>query len=118
VAPAEPTTTTTLVPPVTDPLRETGLLEGQGAGVLPEIVLVADTPGFGRPEPGDVVMTAGGTNGLAPPDVMLGVVDAVVQSSPSEGLVVHVAPFANVEDLEFVHVILYRPEREATADTE
>jgi cell shape-determining protein MreC len=103
---------------VSDPIRETGLLNGQGAGALPLVSLIADTPGFGTPEDGDVVMTAGGTNGLAPPGVLLGVVADVDQGSPSEGLLLHVRPFANVDGLDLVHVILYQPPSEAGSETD
>lgn len=113
-APGEPTTTvaatTTTVP---DPERETGLLTGRGAGAYPEIILVADSPAFGSPQVGDAVMTVGGSVGLAPPNLLVGVVTEVVQQSAAEGLLIRVAPFADLESLEFVEVILYQPESEA-----
>lgn len=107
-----PPPTTTAVP--VDPLRETGLLNGRGAGVLPEVELVADTPGFGTPEVGDAVLTAGGSTGLAPPDALVGRVSEVIQGSPSQGLILRVTPFANVDSLDFVEVIMYQPASEAS----
>ena len=85
---------------------------------MPLVSLIADTPGFGTPEDGDVVMTAGGTNGLAPPGVLVGEVADVEQGSPSEGLLIHVTPFANVDGLDLVHVILYQPPSEAGSEPE
>jgi len=131
-------TTTTTTPPTSEPVgsgpdlegtttstttttqprrqeRETGLLEGQGAGLYPEIRLVADTPsvGGGTPRVGDAVLTTGGSYELAPPNVLVGIVAEVNQGGPSEGLILHVRPFASLDNLDFVHVVLYRPESEA-----
>ena len=49
---------------------------------------------------------------LAPADIPIDRGTEVQPSSPSEGLVVEVEPYANLDDLEFVQVILYTPERE------
>lgn len=108
------TTTTTIRP---DPQRETGQFVGLGAGEVPEVIFVADTPGFGRPEVGDIVSTSGGSVSLAPADVPIGVVVEVRQGSPAAGLIVVVQPYANLDDLEFVQVILYSPEMESGAGT-
>lgn len=106
--------TTTTLP---DPQRETGQMVGRGASEAPEVIFVADTPGFGEPAIGDIVSTAGGSVSLAPADIPIGVVDEVRQGSPSEGLIVVVRPYSNLDDLEFVQVILYSPEMESGADT-
>jgi rod shape-determining protein MreC len=115
-----PGQTTTTIPPTTlpDPQRETGQLAGRGPDAEPEVVFVADTPNFGSPEVGDIVSTSGGSFSLAPADLPVGRVVEVRQGSPSEGLVLQVQPYANLDDLEFVQVILYTPESEspATAD--
>jgi len=106
--------TTTTLP---DPQRETGQMVGRGAGEPPEVIFVADTPGFGEPAIGDIVSTAGGSVSLAPADIPIGVVVKIRQGSPSEGLIVVVRPYANLDDLEFVQVILYSPEMESGGDT-
>ena len=41
---------------------------------LPQVDLLDDTPVFGRIVEGDIVLTAGGTDGLAPPDIPVGIV--------------------------------------------
>lgn len=112
--PGQTTLPPTTVPPTTlpDPQRETGGLVGRGPGERPEVVFIADTPGFGTPSVGDIVSTSGGSMSLAPADIPIGRVTEVQPSSPSEGLVVEVEPYANLDDLEFVQVILYTPERE------
>lgn len=115
VAGATTIAATTTVPP--DPQRETGQLVGRGPGELPEVIFVADTPGFGLPAVGDIVSTSGGSISLAPADLPIGVVTEVRQGSPAQGLIVVVQPYANLDDLEFVQVILYTPERESGANT-
>jgi rod shape-determining protein MreC len=112
-----PGATTTTVPPTTlpDPQRETGQLVGRGPGNSPEVVFVADTPIFGSPEVGDIVSTSGGSISLAPADLPIGVVTEVRQGSPSEGLIVVVQPYANLDDLEFVSVILYTSPSESAS---
>jgi rod shape-determining protein MreC len=110
-----PGQTTTTVPPTTlpDPQRETGQLVGRGPDREPEVVFIDDTPGFGTPEVGDIVSTSGGSVSFAPADLPIGVVVEVRQGSPSEGLIVVVQPYAELDDLEFVQVILYRPDSES-----
>ena len=108
-----PATTTTLP----DPQRETGQLEGRGPSDWPVVIFVADTPSFGPPAVGDIVSTSGGSFSLAPADIPIGEVIEVRPGSPAQGLVVVVQPYANLDDLEFVQVILYTPERESGANT-
>ena len=112
-----PGQTTTTIPPTTlpDPQRETGQLVGRGPDVEPEVVFIADTPNFGRPATGDIVSTSGGSFSLAPADLPVGEVVEVRQGSPSEGLILEMRPYANLDDLEFVQVILYTPESESPA---
>ena len=52
---------------------------------LPQVDLLADTPVFGRFVDGDIVLTSGGTDGLAPPDIPVGVVRNVISRSSAEG---------------------------------
>jgi len=104
---AAPTTT------LPDPQRETGQMVGRGPSERPDVIFLADTPGFGAPEVGDIVSTAGGSVSLAPADIPIGVVAEVRNVSPAEGIIVTVQPYANLDDLEFVQVILYSPQMES-----
>jgi rod shape-determining protein MreC len=115
-----PGQTTTTLPPTTlpDPQRETGQLVGRGPDSTPEVVFIADTPNFGRPTVGDIVSTSGGSFSLAPADLPVGRVVEVRQGSPSEGLILEVEPYANLDVLEFVQVILYSPESESPAEAD
>lgn len=113
VPPLTTTTSTTLPTPAQ---RETGTLHGLGAGQPLEVTLIDNNPTLGVPEPGDVVMTAGGSLSLAPADVMIGLVTDVINTSPAEGLRLLVVPFANLDSFEHVQVMLYQPESEAADD--
>ena len=97
-------TTSTTVAPVT---RETGLLDGFGAGRLPQVSLVSDSPQFGRPREGDVVLTAGGGESLAPPDLPIGRVANVIAEAGTNGLRLEVEPNADLTRLEFLTVVLF-----------
>jgi rod shape-determining protein MreC len=114
----EPTTTqsTTSTSTTTtldlDSPRETGVLRGQGDGELPEVDLLADTPVIGRIRPGDIVLTAGGTESLAPQNIPVGLVVNVVNRSTAEGPLLEVEPLANLDELNFVRVVLYKPASE------
>jgi rod shape-determining protein MreC len=103
-------TTTTLD---LDNPRETGLLRGQGDGELPEVDLLADTPVIGRIRRGDIVLTAGGTESLAPQNIPVGRVVNVVTRSTAEGPLLEIEPYANLGELNFVRVVLYKPASEA-----
>lgn len=107
------TTTTSTTTTLPDPQRETGQLEGRGAGELPQVNFIEDNPAFGRPEHGDDVFTAGGNFGLAPPDIPIGIVTEIRRESASRGWILDVEPQANLDGLEFVQVILYQSEQDA-----
>jgi cell shape-determining protein MreC len=112
----ESTTSTTSTSTTTtldlDNPRETGVLRGQGDGELPEVDLLADTPVIGRIRPGDIVLTAGGTESLAPQNIPVGIVVNVVNRSTAEGPLLEVEPLANLDELNFVRVVLYKPATE------
>jgi rod shape-determining protein MreC len=128
--PASTTSTTTTVPADDAPLattstststtttldldspRETGLLRGQGDGELPQVDLLADTPVIGRIRRGDIVLTAGGTESLAPQNIPVGRVVNVVTRSTAEGPLLEIEPYANLDELNFVRVVLYKPASE------
>jgi rod shape-determining protein MreC len=105
-------TTTTLD---LDSPRETGVLRGQGDGELPQVDLLADTPVIGRIRRGDIVLTAGGTESLAPQNIPIGRVVNVVTRSTAEGPLLEIEPYANLDELNFVRVVLYKPASEAEA---
>jgi rod shape-determining protein MreC len=109
--PADP-----LAPPVTNPPapeddsqpgRQTGSLEGRGAGRNPYVVRVDETPRFGRIEIGAVVRTSGGTNGssLAAPDLLVGTVLKTIQAAGSGGDALEVVPSVSFGALDFVAVL-------------
>ena len=117
--PEDPTATTlpptTTVPAPTtsiDPQRDTGRLTGQGGYALPQVDFLQDTPVFGRIVEGDIVLTAGGSTGLAPADIPVGLVQNVIQRSTAEGPLLEIAPLADLDELRFVKVVLYKPSSE------
>lgn len=108
-ATAPGTTTTTTVPLV---MRETGMLEGYGAGFLPRVRLIADSPQFGRPQVGDAVLTSGGGATLYPPDLPIGRVANVISVGGTVGLELEVEPLADLSQLDFLTIILFQPSTE------
>jgi rod shape-determining protein MreC len=115
-------TTTTTIPATTttNPQRDTGRLSGHGPDNFPQIDFIQDDPGFGRPTIGDIVLTAGGTTGLAPPDIPVGLIENVIARSTADGPLLEVRPLADLDELQFVKVVLYKPsaEVEAPIDTQ
>ena len=108
-----PPSTTVPAPTTTvDPQRDTGRLSGQGGDALPQVDFLQDTPVFGRIVPGDIVLTAGGSTGLAPADIPVGLVENVIQRSTAEGPLLEVSPLADLDELRFVKVVLYKPSSE------
>jgi rod shape-determining protein MreC len=105
------TTTTTLD---LEAVRETGELSGQGERQLPQVDLLSDTPVIGHIVKGDIILTAGGNLSLAPQNIPVGRVVNVVPRSTAEGPLLEVEPYADLGDLNFVSVVLYKPAAEAT----
>lgn len=103
------TTTTTLVPPT----RETGKLDGYGGRLLPRVSLIDESQAFGRIDVGDAILTAGGSDSLAPPDIPIGVVANVITRAGVGGLELEVELNADLDRLNFLTVILYTAPREA-----
>jgi rod shape-determining protein MreC len=103
------TTTTTLVPPT----RETGKLDGFGGRLLPRVSLIDESQAFGRIEVGDAILTAGGSDSLAPPDIPIGVVANVITRAGVGGIELEVELNADLDRLNFLTVILYTAPREA-----
>lgn len=110
---ASSTTTTSLAP--IEVTRETGVLDGFGGDRLPRVSFIADSPLFGRVAEGDAVLTAGGSDSLAPPNIPIGRVANVIPGVGVEGLQLEVDLNADLDRLNFVTVILYTAPREAPA---
>ncbi|MEO1055589.1 MAG: rod shape-determining protein MreC [Actinomycetota bacterium] len=107
-AQASSTTTTTTEPePVVE--KETGALEGRGGRLLPQIRFVQDSPQFAVLGPGDLVETAGGIESLAPPGIPVGRVANRANRAGSGGPLLDVELSADLDRLNFVRVVLYRP---------
>lgn len=102
-----PTTTTTI-----DPQRDTGRLSGQGPDTSPQVDFLQDTPAFGRFTIGDIILTSGGLTGLAPPDIPVGLVQNVINRSTAEGPLLEIELLAQLDELQFVRVVLYQPSSE------
>jgi rod shape-determining protein MreC len=105
-------TTSTTLAPVT---RETGVLNGFGGQNLPRVTLIADSGLFGEVQIGDAVLTAGGSDSLAPPNIPIGRVANVIRGVGVEGLDLEVELNADLDRLDFLTVILYTAPREAPA---
>lgn len=105
------TTTTTLAP--IDVTRETGVIDGFGAGQLPRVRFIADASQFGTIDVGDAVLTSGGSESLAPPDIPIGRVANVIKNPGTTGLELEVELNADLDRLNFLTVLLYQPPRQA-----
>lgn len=125
------TTTTTLAPTVTDPItgetiapvttvanittttvvtevvRETGTLEGQGGGKPLLLRFTDSTSAVTSVHIGAVVDTAGGTKSIAPQGIPIGVITRVVSQTGDSSAIVEVTPNASLRRLNFVTVVLF-----------
>ncbi len=101
------TTTTTL--PAVPAEKEFGALEGRGRGFLPQVRFLQDNPTLAVLEVGDLVETAGGLESLAPPGIPVGRVANRADRSGSGGPLLDVEPNADLSQLGFVRVVLYKP---------
>jgi rod shape-determining protein MreC len=103
----ESTTTTT-----TEPVgggKEFGLLEGRGGERLPQVRFVQDNPALAELQVCDLVETAGGSESLAPPDIPVGRVANRADRPGSGGPLLDVELHADLDRLNYVRVVLYRP---------
>ncbi|NQY55448.1 MAG: rod shape-determining protein MreC [Ilumatobacteraceae bacterium] len=105
----ESTTTTTTTEPEPVVVKETGALEGRGGRLLPQIRFVQDSPQFAVLAAGDLVETAGGSESLAPPGIPVGRVANRANRAGSGGPLLDVELHADLDRLNFVRVVLYRP---------
>ena len=101
------TTTTTTVPTLA--AKEFGALEGRGRGLIPQIRFLQDNPSIAVLQEGDLVVTAGGFDSLAPPDIPVGVVINRADRSGPGGPLLDVLPYADVTKLNFIRVVKYTP---------
>lgn len=103
------TTTTTTEPPTELLAKEFGALEGRGRGLIPQIRFLQDNPSLAVLQEGDLVVTAGGFDSLAPPDIPIGVVVNRADRSGPGGPLLDVQPYADVTRLNFLRVVKYTP---------
>ena len=103
------TSTTTTTVPADLPAKEFGALEGRGRGMIPQIRFLQDNPSLGILQEGDLVVTAGGFDSLAPPDIPVGVVINRADRSGPGGPLLDVQPYADVTRLNFLRVVKYTP---------
>lgn len=104
------TTTTTIVDLVPEQFeKEFGVLQGRGQGRLSQIRFLQDVPSLAVLEVGDLVETAGGSASFAPPNIPVGRVINRVDRSGVAGPVLEVELNADLDKLNFVRVVLFRP---------
>jgi cell shape-determining protein MreC len=111
---AAPTTTTTVDPnaptttvaPTTTTVSELerGWVTGQG---VDQDLQVEQIKAESTVQAGDIVSTSGVQESLAPADLPVGRVTSVTRHAGTGLLEVHVAPSANLDNLNFVKVLLY-----------
>ncbi len=92
--------------------RETGAMEGQGIDRLPVIRFIQTSARLGELCAGVPVVTAGGSQSLAPADLVVGTVARVITRSGTSGPLLEVELAANLQSLNFVRVLLYQPATE------
>jgi len=92
--------------------RETGAMEGQGIDRLPVIRFIQSSSRLGELCAGVPVVTAGGSQSLAPAGLVVGTVSRVVTRTGTSGPLLEVELAANLGSLNFVRVLLYQPATE------
>lgn len=92
--------------------RETGGCEGRGPDSLPAMKFVTEDPLFGPIDVGDVISTAGGSNSLAPPDIIIGTVINKIDRASSSGPLLEIDLNADLDHLNLVQIVKYRPTSE------
>jgi hypothetical protein len=103
---ADPNATTTMAPTTSTTVSELerGWVTGQGAG---KELQVEQIKAESTVQAGDIVSTSGVQESLAPADLPVGRVTSVARHAGTGLLEVHVAPSANLANLNFVKVLLY-----------
>lgn len=108
-------TTAPTIPPTTVPIefeKEFGALVGRGQGRLPQIRFLQDNPSLATLQVGDLVETAGGADSLAPPSIPIGRVINRADRPGVAGPILEIELNANLDKLNFVQVVLFRPASE------
>jgi rod shape-determining protein MreC len=102
----DPNATTTVPPSTTTTVSELerGWVTGQGAD---QDLEVEQIKAESTVQAGDIVSTSGVQESLAPADLPVGRVTSVARHAGTGLLEVHVAPSANLSNLNFVKVLLY-----------
>ena len=100
------TTTTTVLEAVE---KEFGALEGRGGERLPQVRFLQNNPALTELEECDLVETAGGSESLAPPGIPVGRVANRADRTGSGGPLLDVELYADLDALNFVRVVLYKP---------
>lgn len=103
------TTTTTTLPQFE---KEFGVMVGRGEGRLPQIRFVQDNPSLAILQVGDLVETAGGADSLSPPNIPIGRVVNRADRPGVAGPVLEIELNADLDELNFVQVVLFRPASE------
>jgi rod shape-determining protein MreC len=89
--------------------KEYGALEGRGGRRLPQIKFLQDSPSLSELVEGDLVETAGGSESLAPTGIPVGRVVNRADRPGSGGPLLDVQLHADLDRLNFVRVVLYKP---------
>jgi len=100
------TTTTTVLEPVE---KEFGALEGRGGDRIPQVRFLQNNPALTELQECDLVETAGGSESLAPPGIPVGRVANRADRPGSGGPLLDVDLYADLDALNFVRVVLYKP---------
>lgn len=103
---ATSTTTTTVLEAVE---KEFGALEGRGGDRLPQVRFLQNNPALTELQACDLVETAGGSESLAPPGIPVGRVANRADRPGSGGPLLDVELYADLDALNFVRVVLYKP---------
>ena len=101
---------TTTLPPV---VRETGMLEGRGPRLTLVLRFTDNNSALTSVKVGAVVDTSGGTSSLAPQGIPIGIITAVTRQSGNSTTLVEVRPNADLRRLNFVAVVLFKPNQQA-----
>jgi len=89
--------------------RETGGCQGRGPGRLSAMHYITENPVFGTINVGAVISTTGGSKSLAPPDIIIGEVINKIERSGSAGPILEIKLGADLNHLNLVQIVRYRP---------
>jgi rod shape-determining protein MreC len=115
--PAVPSGVSSITVPLASELavRETGVIEGRGPSRQPIVRFIDNSLRFGDIQVGVPIVTAGGSQSLSPPDIMVGKVARVVERLGSAGPILEIELVADLSNLSFLRVLLYQPITEKPA---